>query len=1133
MLPSRWRNKLLFITMIIVFLFTLIIPSHSAASTYNYNNGNRLICVDYENGSKIEYTYDESGNRTQRLTTSATAIPLLQVTVRRDAQNTLPGLHLYLFSEGGSYLGRTQVTNTSGVATFEVPAGNYKIRADYMGYQFWSSIVNFPATWDVTLMIAEADVSVKITTANGAAEGVKVYLFTTGGSYLGIYSVTDASGNATFKLPVGGSYKVRTDMLGNQYWSDVLLVAAGGINNVAVAAGGGMLQANILQAVGGPLTNVTAYLFSGSGSYLGMSQKSDAQGKVSFAVPQGNYKIRVDYLGYQFWSDPNFVGANVTIDLLIVHKDVGIVAGGVFQRVFTSLGSINVYLYNTTGSYMGKTFKTDAAGKVVFSVPQKAYKVRADYMGQQYWSEEFTWLDKVVNIPLADAVITVTGSAMPHVGMPVYVYTQAKSYLGVTGQTAADGKITFRLPAGTYKFRADYQANQFWSEDQTLIADQSKDVNISTGGGNFSLTVKANSDSLAGIRCYVYNDKNAYLGVMGSTDASGKVIFAIVSGAYKFRVDYLGYQFWSGVTNVPAILDLTMVIPMSAVVVNVGAAYGATSGVKVYLYSETGSYLGVYALTDAAGIVTFNLPVGGHYKLRYDILGNQYWSGVIIVADGGANNIAVNAGGGILQVNILKTAGVPLTGVTAYLFNQNGSYLGISQTADAAGKVAFNVPKGTYKVRVDYLGYQFWSPDNVVNSNMTTDLTIPHKDVTITVGGLYQGSSIPMANVNVYLYNSLGSYMGKAFKTDATGSAVFNLSEKAYKVRADYMGQQYWSEEFIWLDKAVNIPLADAAIKMIGAGMPRADVTVYVYSSTKSYLGVTAKTSANGNVTFRIPAGTYKFRADYQTNQFWTDDQTIIADQINNVSLSDGGGNFTLTVKANADPLPGVKCYAFSSSGTYLGLSGVTNGNGQFVFELSTGNYKIRVDYLGYSFWTDVYSIPTQLTGEFTIELSATPITVSAFYRNSRPLSGLNVYLFTQAGAYVNIKNITDANGGAVFSIPDKDYKIRIDYLGRQFWANIVKGQSSQAVIYEGLAKIYAHKSAAPVVGATVYLFSESGSYLGVQAATNSNGNAEFTLPAYPFKFRVDVAGVKYWSHAFNIIEGVELVVDVDASAED
>ena len=183
---------------------------------------------------------------------------------------------------------------------------------------------------------------------------------------------------------------------------------------------------------------------------------------------------------------------------------------------------------------------------------------------------------------------------------------------------------------------------------------------------------------------------------------------------------------------------------------------------------------------------------------------------------------------------------------------------------------------------------------------------------------------------------------------------------------------------------------------------------------------------------------------------------------------------------------------------------------------------------MGYQFWTNVYSVPAQQAAEFTIELSDTPVTVNAFYRDRRPLSDLNVYLYTQAGAYVNVKNTTDSNGGVVFSIPNKDYKIRVDYLGKQFWANIVSGQSSQVAINEGLATVYAHTTAGPVAGATVYLFSESGSYLGMNATTDTDGYADFTLPAYPFKFRVDAAGGQYWSQVINIIEGVQSVVDVN-----
>lgn len=126
MMPSRLRNKLLFVTAVMSFLFTLFLPSYSGASNYSYDNGNRLIRVAYENGSKIEYSYDESGNRTQSLTTSIAATSL-QVTVKSDAQNALPGIHLYLFNDTGSYLNLTQVTNASGAATFpSAPGGSLK-----------------------------------------------------------------------------------------------------------------------------------------------------------------------------------------------------------------------------------------------------------------------------------------------------------------------------------------------------------------------------------------------------------------------------------------------------------------------------------------------------------------------------------------------------------------------------------------------------------------------------------------------------------------------------------------------------------------------------------------------------------------------------------------------------------------------------------------------------------------------------------------------------------------------------------------------------------------------------------------------------------------------------------------------
>lgn len=1078
------------------------------------------------------FAVDRAGNQSAVISFAYNIQHEITVRIKTDQDRKLSGLQVYAYTSSGTYINKNYITDQEGIAHFlpdDFVGGNYKFRVDYLGYHYWSDAINIPAVVDVTMIIAEAAVNVNIAASNGGIEGVKVYLFNEAGSYLGIYGVTDASGNVSFNLPVAGRYKLRADIMGSQYWSDVLVVSGSTANNVSVNAGGGTLQVNVLKAAGVPLAGVTTYLYSTAGSYLGSSQVTDSTGKVVFIVPEGSYKVRVDYLGYQFFTPDNVVNSAVTTDFIIAHQDVAITVGGLYQGGLTSIADVSVYLFGSPDSaYTSLTQKTNSSGVAVFNLPQKAYKARVDYMGQQFWSNEFTWQNSVINIPLGDAAITVTGTSLPKDNISIYAFTPAKSYLNVTGKTDAEGRVTLRLPAATYNFRADYDGNQYWSGDQVLSADQSNPVNISTGGGSFSLTVKGNNDPLFGVKCYVYKDTGEFLSITGITDTNGKVTFDLPTGSYKFRVDYLGYQFWSEAVNIPATLDLTMQITLADVVVNVGAAHGAANGVTVYLFSESGSYLGISATTDDSGNVTFKLPAGSRYKIRYDIMGNQYWSDVFVVNAGSGNNVSVNAGGGTLQVNILKAAGIPVTGVKAYLFNQNGSYLGLSQTADSNGRVIFNIPAGTYKVRVDYLGYLFWTPDNTVNANVTTNLAIPHQDVTVTIGGLYQSAVMPFANVNVYLYNSFGSYVSITGKTDATGKIVFSIPQMAYKVRADYMSEQYWSNEFTWMDVTINIPMTDAVVTMVGAGMPRPQVPIYVFNLNKAYLGISAQTNSSGAASFRIPVGAYKFRGDYQSNQFWSDDVAILADQTNNVSISDGGGNFSLKVKVNSDSLVGVKCYAFNSSGAYIGSSGITDANGQYVFALSSGSYKFRVDYMGYQFWTDVYSVPDQLAADFVIAEQAVSVNVNTNYQGTNePLSGVDAYLFTESGAYVNQKG-TAVSGVINFNVPQKTYKVRTDYLGRQFWSDVFQWQNANVTINTGLARVYVQRGGTSITGANVYLFSETGSYLGMNLATDADGKAEFKLPAYPFKFRVDVAGQHYWSSVITVTEGADTNVNVN-----
>jgi hypothetical protein len=85
--------------------------------------------------------------------------------------------------------------------------------------------------------------------------------------------------------------------------------------------------------------------------------------------------------------------------------------------------------------------------------------------------------------------------------------------------------VAFRLPAGTYKFRADHMNSQFWAT-AAVAGNATNDIALSTGGGTFSLTVqKESTAALAGIPVYVFSTSGAYLGLTATTDADGQVSF--------------------------------------------------------------------------------------------------------------------------------------------------------------------------------------------------------------------------------------------------------------------------------------------------------------------------------------------------------------------------------------------------------------------------------------------------------------------------------------------------------------------------------------------------------------------------------------------------------------------------------
>ncbi|MFH1980587.1 MAG: putative Ig domain-containing protein [Pseudomonadota bacterium] len=889
----------------------------------------------------------------------------IAVNVTTDKGRALSGVRIYAFTEAGAYTGKNAVTDETGAAVFLVEdfaEGRYRFRADYLGGQFWSADTLLPVA-TVSLVIAEETVTVDVSGAGDGA-GVRIYLFSEAGAYLGINVLTDANGQVTFDLPTDRTFKFRADVMGHQYWGQIA-VSAAGANLAEVASGGGTFTVTVQEAPGLPMEGTRVYLFTAAGAYLNQNLVTDANGRVAFLTPEGNYKVRADYLGYQFWSADALVATDTTVDLSIPHQDVTVEVSGVMAQA-TPVAGVKAYLFTETGAYMNQHLTTDAAGQVVFHLPERAYKVRADYLAGQFWSPVFTAQNADVDIPMADAVITVGWSTITLPAVPVYAFTEAGAYLNLTAASDGDGHVTFRLPADTgYKFRADYQASQYWSDPATLAAGVANPVAITAGGGTFALTVKKDADT-------------------------------------------------------PLV------------------------GVNAYVFSDTGAYFGMFGPTSSEGVVTFDLA------------------------------------------------------------------------------------SGVYDIRVDYLGYQFWTNDHAVPAALAAEFTIAHQMATATVSGLYDGVRTPLAGVNLYLFTAAGAYQNRVVPTDSLGTAAFYLPEQAYKVRADFMGQQFWSQEVTGEDFVVDVPMADATITVTGGGAPLAGVPVYVFTGAGAYLNLNAPTAANGKVVFRLPAGDYNFRADYQNSQFWSSPQSLAADMDNPVEVNTGGGTFALTVlRGENTPLTGARCYVFTAGGAYLGKNEVTSSEGQVSFPLADGSYKIRVDHLGYQYWTSVFDVPVTLSNVFTIAHQDVSVSIEKYHLAAEPLAGVRVYLFTAGGAYQNQNLITSAEGTVVFSLPGNLYKARADYMGQQFWSASFNQQNVAVSIPHGEADVIVLQGEVGVENARVYVFTGAGSYLNQNALTGAAGHVAFVLPAGAYKFRADFGGQQFWSPAVTVTGGASLPVDI------
>ena len=372
-------------------------------------------------------------------------------------------------------------------------------------------------------------------------------------------------------------------------------------------------------------------------------------------------------------------------------------------------------------------------------------------------------------------------------------------------------------------------------------------------------------------------------------------------------------------------------------------------------------------VTDASGLATFSELDPGPYVFRATYAGQGYWSETVITPQDTQTTILISERQ--VQVYVVDSHGRTLQNVPVFAFNEDKDYGGQKEKTDKNGSVSFILPDGDYKFRADYQAQETWSETINTQENSSVQIRVPIAEFTVRVTRR-NGQSV--ANIPVYAFNANGGYTGIKTRSNQNGTAVLEIPDGNYKFRADYGGDEYWSNSVTSPDaNSISLYVGgyDVTVRVTDTnGNTIANQMVYLYNGDGEYLKRGKSTDKNGSVTFELNEGSYRFRALKEGGEFWS--STINVPNTKNATIRIERDSFLVTVTDKKD-ISGqriaVYVYRYRRSGRntyydYTGLAKYIDLNGQAAFDLSDGDYI----FLAYNFtrgryeWSNKVKVPSK-----------------------------------------------------------------------------------------------------------------------------------------------------------------------------
>ena len=412
--------------------------------------------------------------------------------VTNSSGNSVADVNIDVFGNSWNNYITGVTTNASGVYSFKVVSGSYKIRANYGNYvaELYGAAVASPwelgSTVDVSAgsiltginfqLIMGGGISGNITDVSGnIISGAKVEIVSVTGNYI-TEAVSSTNGSYLIQGIPTGAIKIRASTTNfeltyspssNSVELGVTITILENIvtGNIGISLNpivNGLITGSVTNVLGNPLSNAVIDVFgTGWDKYI-TGVTTNTTGYYSISLAPGSYKIRVstgNYVSQLYgYSTATSWNAATTINITSGSSSGNInfnlimggrISGTVFDSVNNGLAGAKVEIVDSTGEYITETTTSTNGTYDIRGIPTGTVKVRATTLNITRFYKNMLNLDNAWPIILLeDEHVSgidfqmVTGSTYASLNISI---TTPSSLIRDTRSFTLEGTISYML----------------------------------------------------------------------------------------------------------------------------------------------------------------------------------------------------------------------------------------------------------------------------------------------------------------------------------------------------------------------------------------------------------------------------------------------------------------------------------------------------------------------------------------------------------------------------------------------------------------------------------------------------------------------------------------------------------------